>query len=424
MKDMFGKVTTYTLSLCIAGLASLTPSWAQEAPSAPDVHVETHVFEVPSVQVESPVIAIPKIHVQGQILEIPSIHLQTDIDENGIVRIVQGQAAGKVKNLLTQAQGADALNKYTVAQVYQNLSTIYSPEMAKKTREIALLRQMLNLKLSARDIEQALPLLRELKNADKVVPAKPEQAIDEEYNQLLRARPGDPIPASSAEAFRDAASGFRSRKQAIWDRMGQQIGKEKANGIRAMLRTESNFTWSNGTGLQQFFAPTTPVAPRIRTRPESAPRVRPAQPPADPLLPDNPTSLNPLDGRGRAAGDSKAGTLQGGAVGGQTGNAARIAQSRLARQAGGQTDADEAAREKEQEARERAKEARDKEKDERKAAARAQRGTTSNGYVLAPQARALTLDGSGRRIFFTTYGQASLDELIDLFERKLAVMRR
>ena len=213
------------------------------------------------------VVQIPEVHVETDVLQSPKVQVETRVGDDGRVTIVQqrGGSNGNTR-VFVNGQTADAFQNYAVAQVYQNLSALYSPEMAKKTRDIALLRQMLALKLTARDIEQALPLLRELKSADKVVPVKPEQALDEEYQNLLRARPGDPMPASSAEALRDAASGFRSRKQAIWDRMGQEIGREKAAGIRAMLRSDSIFTWSSTNTLRDLItAP--PVRRRTLTRP-------------------------------------------------------------------------------------------------------------------------------------------------------------
>lgn len=91
-----------------------------------------------------------------------------------------------------------------------------TPEMAKKTRDIALLRQILRLGLSARDIQAALTRLKEVQSVGKLEPVRPEQVLNEEYDRLLRAKPGDPVPSSSAEALRDSASGYRNRKQAIW----------------------------------------------------------------------------------------------------------------------------------------------------------------------------------------------------------------
>ena len=434
---------SFAISLWFAGSAALTPCLAQEAPSIAEVHVDANVVQAPDVRVET--------HVNSDGITIaPDVRFETHVQPDGVTIVQQRQSVNGRKAELFGALDGQALQNYTVAQAYQNLSTLYSPEMAKKTRDITLLRQMLALKLTARDIEQALPLLRELKGADKIVPAKPEQALDEEYNNLLRAKPGDPMPASSAEALRDAASGFRSRKQMIWDKLGQQIGKEKAAGIRAMLRSESSSVWNSFTPFRYKLTspqPATPLFQQQRARPPVAPRVRPTQP-APGTEPPNPS--DPVSVRPRELDDSfvqpivaqlvRAASFDPFQDTAPEAAAPRIARPRADRQAAPQADpADEkpqatagALRQTEREAtvaagqaeREATAAARQAEREVLRAVPRAQGAAHSGSIVLAPQARAMTIDPTGRRVTFGYYGQASLDELIDLMERHLAAMRR
>jgi hypothetical protein len=353
----------------------------------------------------------PDVRVQTVVTQTPEVRVETQVDSAPTVRIVQEHTTkAKLEKTLRLAQQAEAnaLSQIAVGQVYQSLSSLYSPEMAKKTRDIALLRQMLALKLSARDIERALPLLKEMKDADKAVPSRPEQAMDEEYRALLEAKPGDPMPPSSSEALRDAASGFRSRKQAIWEKMAQQIGREKAAGIRGMLRSESGF-WSTES-MKGFFAAPKAGSSEFRFNLDNAPRTKsvPAAPrkPADP---DAPVTAKPADGDAAPAPDVKPAE----------------APARAPRLRGATPDAD--AQDPDRGASSDAAEARRQSREARRSAARAQRGTAappSTNVFVAPGTRALTLDGNGGRVRLVSfYGQASLDELIDLFERKLAAMR-
>ncbi len=433
-----------------------------------EAHVDTTVAQVPEVRVETRVLPdgvtlAPDVRFETRVLPdgitlAPEVRVETHADVPGGVTIVrQRQAATGKKDVNSDRQYSQALQNYSVAQVYQNLSNNYSPEMARKTRDITLLRQMLALKLTARDIEQALPLLRDLKGADKIVPAKPEQALDEEYNNLLRAKPGDPMPASSAEALRDAASGFRIRKQMIWDKLGQQIGKEKAAGIHGMLRSE----WSWSTPFNFKFTspqPATPLFQQQRAKPPAAPRVKPAQPApgTEPPNPSDPVSVRPRDVDDSFVQPFVAQLVRAVSfepfqdTAPEAGVIPRIARSSAARQAASQADpADEkpqatagALRQTEREAaattrqaereaatagqaeREATATTRQTELETLRAATRAQSTARSGSIVLSPQARAMTIDPTGRRVTYGYYGQATLDELIDLMERHLAAMKR
>ncbi|HLJ53842.1 MAG TPA: hypothetical protein VKT77_02330 [Chthonomonadaceae bacterium] len=424
-----------TIALCMGGTALAAPGGEQDG-SQLAVRVETQLAQTQDGTAESRV-ALP----------------------NGVT-IVQEHGAGLKSKLLALA-GQDtvdkqALKNFAVAQVYQNMSTFTSPEMAKKTREIVLLRRILELKLTARDIEEALPLLKELKNVDKVTPVKPEQALEDEYERLLRAKPGDPLPSSSAEALRDAASGYRARKQAIWDRMAEKIGKEKAAGIHGMLRAEFTTYWNGATGWQNLLtAPraAVPGAPRQR-----APRVAPTPPNSgDPnlFLDNTPPSLFP--GHPHALIDPTAPTTERDPDPFTAPNAPALpadptddlSAARTAAHASGLLSAaldsqdprapqvtivtaDGSIRVAAQDAPQNSVPALPQ--TEPAPAARAQSGSTrrstrtqsgsSNTVIAAPGQSVFLGQNGARTMIFSSYGQASLDELIDLFERKLAAMRR
>jgi hypothetical protein len=353
------RMSCYAIPLSVAALAIAGSSRAQDTIMIPDVSVQAQDIVVPDVSLKTRVVHIPKIRIQTHVESIPDL-----------VMLKTQETAGKIAL-------AQTLKEYTSNQIYSTLAGGYTPEMSKKTREIALLRRMLDLKLTARDIERALPLLRELKDVGKEVPAKPDQALDEELQRLLRAKPGDPMPPSSAEALRDAASGFRTRRLAIWDKMEKAIGKEKSAGIRSMLRSEPLSIWSsNGAFRNVITSPTwtVPAAPGTRnTGPRGRTAPRSDTPPAD-----APGLLEPAKPNDPAPPPDDA-----------TPEAARARRAE-------------------------------------RATARAQRaapgapGTT----VIAPgRVMAFGQTGNGTNFSYTFYTQASIEELIDLFERHLAAMK-
>jgi len=358
MKSM----SCYVIPLSAAAIALSIPGHAQDTIVIPEVSVQGQ---------ES--IVIPNVSGQTHVVQIPKFRIQTHVQTLPQIVMLKSQAAEK----FTLAQ---TLKEYTSNQIYSTLAGGYSPEMSKKTREVALLRRMLDLKLSARDIERTLPLLRELKDVGKEVPAKPDQALDEEIQRLLRAKPGDPLPPSSGEALRDAATGFRNRRLAIWDKMEKAVGKEKSTGIRSMLRSEPLSIWSSNGAFRNMIAaptwtvPTAPVlrpsAPRGRTVPAPKSDVPPADAPAvaEPAKPNDPAQP-PDDATPEAA-----------------------ARARRAD----------------------------------RAVTRAQRSAPGapSATVIAPgRVVALGQGGNGTAFSYTFYTQASIEELIDLFERHLAAMK-
>jgi hypothetical protein len=394
---------------------------------------------------------VTNVRVDAQVAQAPDVTVEPRILLPSGVKIIQQRAAAaKAKALALSAQyspDAQSLNA-TVAQAFQNLSSLSSPEMAKKTREIALLRKMLELKLTARDIEEALPLLKELKSVDKVAPIKPEQALDEEYERLLRARPGDALPSSSAEALRDAASGYRNRRQAIWDRMGERIGKDKAAGIRGMLRTEYTTFWSAPAGWQNLLTaprPLSPLAPPVRSpRPprvapapappasepnlfldrDATPSLFPGHPhvfgePAQPSVDVDPNLFAPQETteERRASTIDVGYRLQGPASANQVQTLTIITKEGRFQVTGQTVPQEDKAPEPQSDTAPATR--------TQSPSRRSSRSQSSSNTVIAAPGQAVTIGQDGaRRLVFSYYGQASLDELIDLFERKLAAMRR
>src|ERR1051326_7503576 len=111
MIDKVMTMSTLALSLCLAGAAATTPCLAQDAPL--EVHVDPGVLQ------------IPEVHVETHVDQIPEVRVQTQVLTPGGVKIVQqrGTTAGAKKFTLNMSDD-QAMNNFTVAQVYQNLSTL------------------------------------------------------------------------------------------------------------------------------------------------------------------------------------------------------------------------------------------------------------------------------------------------------------
>ncbi len=406
--------------ILVAGSALTTPVGAHQAPAVETAEVEPPSNVIPEVNIEIPSVEIPEITLGADVvqipeLQIPEVHFDPLLETLPQLDVVQERqsAAGQTERAKTETK-SKTHEEFTIGSLYQNIATSYSTEMAKKTREIALLRQVLALKLSARDIEKALPLLKEMKDVDRVAPVKPEQALDEELNTLLRAKPGDPMPPSSSEALRDGAYGVRARRQAIWVRMAQSIGTEKAHGIRAMLRSESSGSWNLGSFNQFFTSPgATSTSPTQlfrsrggespKSKPDSVPEPGAAPRAADPA--DNADELeivrpaigttlvapNPRNQRAPAEATAVSPPDDGNPA--VPGAAPAIRQERSSSRV-----------------------------------TRVQRSINGspNALVVTPGTHILTLgqNGAHTELFYSGYSRATLTELIDLFERKLVAMRR
>ena len=128
--------------------------------------------------------------------------------------------------------------------------------MSKKTRRVVALRKMLALKLAQRDLEKALPILKQMDESNLKAPVNPEKALDEEYQALLKANPGDKLPPSSSGSMLGAAAESVSDHKKLVSELEKEIGKQKSEGLLALINNQSsiNFTttFNNGVNVYQY----------------------------------------------------------------------------------------------------------------------------------------------------------------------------
>ena len=108
------------------------------------------------------------------------------------------------------------------------------PEMAKKMVAIMALREILELRLTAKDISASIPHLRELRDAEKALQTKSEQILEEEKRALLAAGPDTSPPPPVGDKMQQAAERFRDQQARAWDSVANAIGREKAGGLRGL----------------------------------------------------------------------------------------------------------------------------------------------------------------------------------------------
>ena len=110
-----------------------------------------------------------------------------------------------------------------------------SPEMAKKMRAIMGLREMWQLRLTARDIAAILPPLRELAQAEKSLQARSEQLLEDERKALLSADPeGNPPDGSGELMLRENDLSALDRFSAASAQLRRRLGsKETYDAVRA-----------------------------------------------------------------------------------------------------------------------------------------------------------------------------------------------
>jgi hypothetical protein len=185
--------------------------------------------------------------------------------------------------------------------------------------------------------------------------------------------------------------------------MAQAIGKEKATGIRRMLRSESSYSWSSSSSLPglltapKAYAPF--VTPQFRYKLEKVAPVKPA-PDTDIAPPDAPQPAKP-------AGDDAAPA--------PAPRTRRVRPPTAPVNPADDTTPDAATGQQ-------------PDTESRKITGRAQRTAppAAPSIVLVnPAARGQTLNSNGysAQLIYGMYGQATLNELIALFEKKLAAMR-
>jgi hypothetical protein len=163
------------------------------------------------------------------------------------------------------------------------------PELAKETAAIMALRQINGIGLTSREIGAILPRLRELRDSEKRMRERAEQALREEKRALLAAEPGSPPPPDSGERMRQAVEEHHATERRTWDALRESIGDPKTYALRLLLGM------GGGPGFDPFgqaplgggsgFTPAAPIAPA-----EPPPGGRP---PRQPGTPRNPFSGDP-----------------------------------------------------------------------------------------------------------------------------------
>lgn len=132
-------------------------------------------------------------------------------------------------------QNSLAQNYYS-AQLPRAVSAApQSPEMAKKMRAIMALREMWQLRLTAREISAVLPALKELADAEKTLQSRSEKLLEDERRALLAADPeGDP-PPGNGELLQRENELYRSKSEEVWRSVERSLGRGKTDGLRRMI---------------------------------------------------------------------------------------------------------------------------------------------------------------------------------------------
>jgi hypothetical protein len=172
-----------------------------------------------------------------------------------------------------------------------------TPEMARKTSSIMALRAIVQMGLTAKDIQATLPILTELQGAEKALQAEADRVLDEEKRALLSAKPGSlPAEDTGGQKLQEASNRYRERQQESWKSVAGAIGQEKAIALQRLVQ--------GGTSVVRVYSRTTGVAGYGTARP--VPRD------AAPMIPNpmggaaSPFSFD-FDGPGRA-------TIAGGSI--------------------------------------------------------------------------------------------------------------
>jgi hypothetical protein len=109
------------------------------------------------------------------------------------------------------------------------------PEMAKKTAAIMALRMIHQQRFSTDDLKAALPILKQIRDAEKALEAQSNEALDEEKRALLAARPDSPPPPGAGEKMEAAHRKFAESHQRGWESLHRAIGDEKAGLLQGFV---------------------------------------------------------------------------------------------------------------------------------------------------------------------------------------------
>src|SRR5438552_4586150 len=99
-----------------------------------------------------------------------------------------------------------------------------TPELAKKMAAIGALREIQNMRMTAKDINTALPLLKELREGEKALETRAGDALEQEKRALLAAGPDTQVPPTTGEKLREANEQFHKQQERVWNTLFQNLG--------------------------------------------------------------------------------------------------------------------------------------------------------------------------------------------------------
>lgn len=112
---------------------------------------------------------------------------------------------------------------------------VMMPEIAQKTLQIAILRELNELRMNEKEVEVTLNALKQIRDNDKALQTTVMQILDEEKKALLSARPDAPVQHNAGERMQQASEQLREKQDAVWRGLAQAIGGNRLNAIRDML---------------------------------------------------------------------------------------------------------------------------------------------------------------------------------------------
>ena len=128
-----------------------------------------------------------------------------------------------------------------------------TPELAKKMAAIAALREIQNLRMTGRDITTVVPLLKELREAEKTLEARAGEVLEQERRALLAAGPETQVPPTSGERLREANDQYRAQSQRVWQSIFQKAGPHIGSGLQRLLQGNMFPPMGPGPGIPGGF---------------------------------------------------------------------------------------------------------------------------------------------------------------------------
>lgn len=170
----------------------------------------------------------------------------------------------------------------------------FTPEMGRKTAAIMALREMLAMRLTAKDIATALPPLKDLRSAQKTLDSQSERLLDDEKRALLAADPDGPPPPGNGEKMHRLIEDYHRVQTRTWDTLTRTIGRDKARGLSRLIGQGpemgiDGFGRPGGGGLGGGLG-----GQRVQPDPRRRPDTRPPGSPA-PLRPEDNRPGIPFD---------------------------------------------------------------------------------------------------------------------------------